>query len=115
MSYTVGTGLLQKCYMSRKAWIPRKCFVCGERGGWGKKNVNGIYRGAYKAGMWIEHFHPNCLKDIICCPGNYKNEDVHHAVYVRELWEKIQLRKRMEKKEKELDLKKAQKEICKGG
>jgi hypothetical protein len=98
-----------------RAWIPRKCFVCGEKGGWGKKNVNAIYTHGFRWGNYWAHFHPHCLKDAICCPGNYKNWIVEQAVEIHNKWEELQLKRRMDKLGKNLDLKKAQEEICKGG
>ena len=101
-------------YRIAKALIPRKCFVCGEKGGWGKKNVWAIYMSGFHWGTFWEHFHPHCLKDAICCPGDYDNEVVNTAVEVFNKWEALQLKDRMDRKGKELDLKKAQQEICKG-
>lgn len=99
-------------YEMSKAWIPRKCFVCGEKGGWGKNNVDAIWVYEGRPNHFWAHFHPHCLKDIICCPGNYKNEDVHFAVKVYKKWEELLLKERIDRKGKELDLKKMQEEIC---
>ena len=101
-------------YRIAQAWIPRKCFVCKERGGWFKKNVHAIYMHGFRWGHFWAHFHSHCLKDAICCPGNYKNWVVEQAVEIHEKWGELLLKDRLDKKEKENKLKDAQEEICKG-
>jgi len=101
-------------YRIDRAWIPRKCFVCREKGGWGKKNVSSIYAHGFRWGHYWAHFHPHCLKDAICCPVNYKNWIVEQAVEIHTKWEELQLERRMEVLHNKQKLKKAQQEICKG-
>jgi hypothetical protein len=102
-------------YSIGKAWFPRRCFICEEKGGWGENNVDHIRVYSQRWNYYWGHFHEHCLKDAICCPGNYENWVVEKAVNIRNKWEDLLLKDRMEQKEKAWELKKAQQSICNGG
>ena len=115
MAYSEGEGITRRNFSITNKWIPRKCFICGEKGGWGKKNVSSIHvREFERPNYYCGEFHLHCLKDAICCPENYDDEVVNKAVNVFEMIEKIHLKEAIDKKFKKLKLKILQKKIYKG-
>lgn len=104
----------KKYFKIAKAWIPRKCFVCGKKGGWGEKNVDAIWVHGFRIGYFWGHFHQHCLKDAICCPENYKNEVVDKAVCVYKKWDELFSKEKTDILKKKMELKRIQQQICKG-
>lgn len=101
-----------------KCFFPRKCFVCGIWGGFGKRNIESFgYEDAVgymdaPSNSYHYHHHIHCITDVVCEPEDYTSEVIGYAIHVFNCRRAIDIKRKKSEDEIQKQIGFAQEVLC---